>query len=104
MTKVLARKPCCLPLPANIQLHYGEENLLDDLHGPRPARRFHAAPLVGSCGHHSRPFHFMVDRLPQQLVLLDSLSCGLRHSETAAGRIVASRPAGQRPSACDRAT
>jgi hypothetical protein len=104
MTKVLARKPCCLPLPANIQLPYGEENLLDDLHGPRPARRLHAAPLVGSCGHRSRPFHFLVDRLPQQLVLLDSLSCGLRHREAAAGGIVASRPARQRPGARNRAT
>jgi hypothetical protein len=69
MTKVLARKPCCPPAPANLQLLYGKENLLDDLHRARPAGGFSPADLVGPGCDRSHSLRLMVGRLPQRLVL-----------------------------------
>jgi hypothetical protein len=70
MTKVLARTPCCLWRPADLQSLYGKENLLDDVHRARPAGGFHAAHLVGPGLDDSHPLRLMVGRLPQRLVLI----------------------------------
>ena len=102
MTKVLVRQRCCVPARASLQLLYGEENLLDDLHRARPVGGFSPAALVGPGRDHPHPFLFMVGRLPQRVVLSPAAS-GLGHCETAA-RIVASpsATAGKRPTADDR--
>lgn len=65
MTKVLARKPCCFRATLSLELGDGEKNLLDEFHGPRPARRLPVAPVVGLGGHRPRTVYFMVDRLSQ---------------------------------------
>src|ERR1017187_462401 len=69
MTKVLVRQHCCPLAAASLQSLYGAEDFLDDLHRARPAGGFSAATLVGPGRDHSRPFHLLVGRLPQRLVL-----------------------------------
>ena len=73
MTKVLARKHCLPLAPARLQLLYGKENLLDDLHSARPAGGFSVAALVGPGLDRSYPLRLMVGRLPQRLVLNSQL-------------------------------
>jgi hypothetical protein len=46
-----------------------EKDILDGLHGVRPAGRCHTSFLVGLCRYHSHYSCCMVDRLPQRLVL-----------------------------------
>ncbi len=96
MTKVLAQRLCCLRALSGLQLFYGKENLLDDLHRARPASGFSPAALVGPGGDLSHPLCLMVGRLPQRLVLRR----GLGHLETAGRVDVTSRDcraAGIRP-------
>src|ERR1700682_297744 len=50
---------------AGLELCHGEENLLDQLHGPWAGRRFHPAPLVGAGSNHPDRVRQLVDRVPQ---------------------------------------
>lgn len=102
MTKVLVRPHCCPAAAVTLQLFYGTENLLDDLHGAWAAGGFSAAALVGSGLDVSHPFHLVVGRLPQRLVRLISATSGLGHGETAPGGVVASGAPSQGPKAGDR--
>jgi hypothetical protein len=65
MTKVLARKHCRPSASARLQLLHGKENLLDDLHGPRPPGGFSVTALVGPGFDRSHPLRVVVGRLPQ---------------------------------------